>query len=104
MPSGRRWLGNSAGYATMVEMLMDAPYTVDELVKLSGLAWTTAWKFVKALHRRQRAYIAVWRTDKAGRYTRPAYRLGQASDVPRPAPKSSAFRSRERRKRLKAES
>ena len=103
MTSGRRWLGNSTGYAVMIEMLMDGPYTLDELVKLSGMAETTAWKFVKALHRRQRAYIAVWRTDKAGRYTRPAYRLGQAPDVPRPAPKSNAFRGRQYRKRLALE-
>jgi|JI8StandDraft_1071087.scaffolds.fasta_scaffold00388_34 hypothetical protein len=103
MTSGRRWLGNSSAYAVVVEALMDAAYTIDELVALSGLAWATTWKFVKAMQRRRRAYIAVWRTDKQGRYTKPAYKLGTMDDMPRPAPKSAAYRSTEvRRRRRKA--
>lgn len=99
MTSGRRWLGNSSAYAVVVEALMDSAYTIDELVALSGLAWATTWKFVKAMQRRRRAYIAVWRTDKQGRHTKPAYKLGTMDDMPRPAPKSAAYRSTEVRRR-----
>ena len=99
MPSGMKWLGNSVAYATVLEALVQAAYTVDELVVLSGMAKMTVWKFVQALRRRKLIYISVWRTDKIGRYTRPAFSFGMQPDVARPAPKTASRRSRERRRR-----
>ena len=99
MPSQFKHVGNAVAYATVIEHLLSAPYTVDELIKLSGLAENTTWKFVKALHRRGLVYVAVWRTDRWGRHTRAAFKMGSMPDVPRPAPKTAARRSLERRQR-----
>lgn len=99
MPSRFTYVGNSVAYANVVEALLDAPYTIDELAKLSGLARTTTWKFVHALRRRSLAYVGVWRTDTQGRYTRPAYSLGNRPDALRPSPKTPTQRSAAMRKR-----
>lgn len=99
MPSQFNYAGNAIAYAVVVESLMDEAYTIEELIKLSGLADSTTWKFVRALHRRKRAYVAVWRTDRWGRHTKPAYKLGMLPDAVRPPPKSSTRRSLERRQR-----
>lgn len=99
MPSQFRYAGNAIAYATVVEALCEAAYTIDELIKLSGLAENTTWKFVKALQRKRCVYIAVWRTDKMGRYTKPAFSFGSRADVQRPSPKSATRRSAERRQR-----
>lgn len=99
MPSQFKHAGNAVAYAIVVEALLDAPYTLDELIKIAGLAENTTWKFVRALHRRGLVHVAVWRTDRWGRHTRPAYKLGSLDDVPRPAPKTSSQRNIERRRR-----
>lgn len=99
MPSGMKWLGNSVAYATVLESLVQAAYTVDELVVLSGMAKMTVWKFVQALRRRKLVHISVWRTDKFGRHTKPAFSFGMVPDVARPAPKTPTRRSRDRRQR-----
>jgi hypothetical protein len=99
MPSQFKYAGNAVAYATVLEALIEAPYTIDELIKVSGLADNTTWKFVTALRRRGLVYVAVWRTDKWGRHTRPAYKFGTMLDVVRPAPKTASRRSLERRQR-----
>lgn len=99
MPSQYVHSGNAIAYAILIEALVEAPYTVEELVKLSGLARNTTWKFIRALHRRRLIFVAVWRTDRWGRHTKPAYRLGSQSDVARPPPKTAAQRSLARRQR-----
>lgn len=100
MPSQFKHTGNAVAYATVVQSLIEAAYTIDELIKLSGLAENTTWKFVLALKRRKLAYVAVWRTDRFGRHTRPAFSFGNKPDAVRPPPKTATRRSLERRQRL----
>lgn len=93
MPSQFRYSATALAFAVLIESLVDAPYTIQELVTLSGFAYNTTRKFILALHRRRLVYVAVWRTDKIGRYTKPAYSFGSRPDVPRPPARTATQRS-----------
>lgn len=88
--------GNTIAYSLLIEALLDEAYAHKELVKISGLAETTVWKFVHAARRRGIVYIAAWKKDALGRYTIPVYSLGRRPDTPRPRPLTAAERSAKR--------
>lgn len=73
----------SVMYARAVCMLAERPHTVTELAARLGVFRSTAANFVRVMHQRRLAHIALWRPPGQLRGDRPAaYAFGPGVDAP----------------------
>jgi len=91
-------LTNTTAYASVVEILVRAGGTSQELSDTSGLATNTTRKFIRALRNRNLVRVVLWRQDTMGRYTIAVWGWGRpAYDAKRPPRMTSTQRSARRR-------
>jgi len=95
-----RQLGNAAGYASLIQSLIDGRCTALELITESGLAGTTVRKFLSAMRRRGLVHIAGWEADSVGRMVMPVWELGEGRDSARPK-QTATERSAKRREKMR---
>ena len=88
---------NALSFAKLIGLLMEG-YTCHELVRETGLAFTTIYHYTRAMHKEGVVHISGWEEDAAGRITRKVYKLGPGKDA-KPKLKSKAEINRAQQQR-----
>lgn len=91
--------------ARMQEALRSAPYSLDDLVAISGLSKPVVTRYVKELYEAnpKMVYVADWGRDRRGYPTIRKYQLGAAQDMACPrTDRTAKERMRDLRDRRKA--
>lgn len=96
----QRARNNPERTAAMVNALIKAPQTYDQLEIVSGLNKTVVASWVKGLRAAGAMHIAAYSRDALGRMYTPAFKWGKGVDARR-APKPTTERMREMRTRRK---
>jgi hypothetical protein len=92
---------NTLTYANTFERMSDGtPFSVEELVDVTGWHPVTVGRLVRALHRKRVLHVSAWLPDTLGRDSAPVYMLGNKRDKSRkttpPKDRSRAYRARKR--------
>lgn len=60
---------NARCYAHILRLIYSNPWSVNDLVEETGLAYNTVIKFMRSLHDQRMIYVQGWQEDKAGHRT-----------------------------------
>jgi predicted ArsR family transcriptional regulator len=89
---------NAMSYAKMIALLLDEDHSKREIAKKTGLHYLTACEYMTELHKAGAIYVADFRTDRLGRRTTKAYRIGSKPDA-EAKPMTGSEKARRYRKR-----
>lgn len=84
---------NAMSYAKMIAMLLDDDHSKREVAKATGLHYLTVCEYMAELRKVGAIYVADFRTDRLGRRTTKAFRIGRKPDAV-PTRMSGAERTR----------